>query len=141
MNRKLAEEDRRRIHDMLSHGFTHAEIAEELNVCTRTIDREAAWWRAHTADIRVLYRDGRHVLTSIRIGEALEDVDVSGAMAEAERAAKELEALDVSGILEGIDMSEIMREAEASRFIDIPGMMAEIEDAVPTSSLCHDDMI
>lgn len=172
MNLKLTQADRRTIHDMLFHGHTHAEIAEAFHVCTRTIDREAAWWLDHTVTVRTVRIDGGFPKVTVRVGKALHDVDAEEVKAEAirealaagsspmfsedvEQAMKEIEALDPFEILEGIDMAELMEQAElaakeleacpmpeiaeASLDMDMPELDAEIEAMLSTLSLCHDD--
>lgn len=89
MNRKLTEADRKEIRRMLG-TLTHAEIARRFGVCSRTIDREAAWYRAHTATVYARFVDGVLVSASFRVGEALEGVDAGELLRIAEESARSM---------------------------------------------------
>lgn len=112
MNQKLTEDDRRRIRDMLTDGEAREDIAEAFGVCKRTIDREAAWLRAHSITIRTIPMIAGGHITSMRVGEA---VDMGGdelreLTEEAERFAAQFETEEFK--------AEIAKlEAEAERFM------------------------
>ena len=89
MNRKLTEADRKEIRRMLG-TLTHAEIARRFGVCSRTIDREAAWHRAHTATVYARFVGGVLVSASFRVGEALEGVDAGELLRIAEASARSM---------------------------------------------------
>jgi len=90
MNAKLTEEGRQLIHRMLD-TMSHEEIAERMGVCARTIDREAAYWEAHTVTIKTIKADGRPIASSVRVGEEVRGTPIEEAVALAERIAAELE--------------------------------------------------
>ena len=57
---------------MLDDGEAHEDIAKNFSVCTRTIDREAAWLRAHSITIRTVPMIAGGCITSMRVGEAVD---------------------------------------------------------------------
>ena len=112
MNCKLTEDDRRRIRDMLTDGEAREDIAEAFGVSKRTIDREAAWLRAHSVTIRTIPMIAGGHITSMRVGEA---ADMGGdelreLTEEADRFAAQFETEEFK--------AEIAKlEAEAERFM------------------------
>ena len=96
MNRKLDDMDRDIIHEMLSEGKSHKEIAEAFRVSERTIDREAAKWKASQIVIRTkLLADGQ-VWQSVEIGEAVEDVDMDRLEESAREEAEWIRNLNIN---------------------------------------------
>ncbi|MBR4685807.1 MAG: helix-turn-helix domain-containing protein [Candidatus Methanomethylophilaceae archaeon] len=108
MYQKLREADRRRIHTMLSDGMTHAEIAQAMKVCVKTIDREAVRWKARMVTVRTEAADGgRHVVSSVRVGADVKGADLDEILEDASRMVSELEAMSFE-----ISEEEIARATE-----------------------------
>jgi hypothetical protein len=118
MYQKLREADRRRIHAMLDDGMTHAEIARAMRVCVKTIDREAARWRARTVTVRAEAVDGgRPIVSSMTVGSEVRAESLAGIIEEALRVAAELEAMSFEVPLD--ELEEAIEEAEqAARKLD-----------------------
>lgn len=111
MNQKLRETDRRRIHAMLFDGMPHAEIAQAMGVCVKTIDREAVRWRARTITVRTEAVDGgSHIVSSVSVGSEVRGADIDGIMEEARRIASELDGMSFEVSKE--DMEKATEEAE-----------------------------
>lgn len=115
---------------MLWDGETHEDIARKSGVCTRTIDREAAFWDAHTATVTaaigasVFPPSTKGRVQSVRIGEAVGG-NPEAIAAEAERIAS---GLMTDGLLAEIREAEaealrIMSEAEP----EVSRIMAAID--------------
>ena len=135
MNCKLTQADREQIRSMLG-SWTHEEIARRFGVCTRTVDREAAWLEAHSVTFRkASLLSGGHI-TGIRIGEAVqvtdaelqrmrEDADRMFDYMQSEEFKREMAAIEAEAdrFIAQADTEEFKREmaaieAEASRIMD-----------------------
>ena len=134
MNRKLSAEDRKAIRKLFG-SLTHEEIAEAFGVSTRTIDREAAWLRAHTVTIRTIpiMAGGRIVSVSAgasvdpgELRQICEDAERMIAEYDTEQFREELRKIEEEGnrILSEIEAVEIaLRESRISndvRSVGIP---------------------
>ena len=95
---KLSEGDRRKIRGLLWDGEPREDIAQTFGVCTRTIDREAAYWEAHTVTV-----SAKGGAACVRVGEAIQG-DSNEIAAEAQRIASELMTSE---------LMDQVREAEA----------------------------
>jgi len=130
MNQKLSDEDRKEIQGMLFDGYSHAEIAEHFNVCTRTIDREAEYWRDHTITIRAVGTLMGPPIVAVRVGKDVHGVDLDELKAEGLRMARELEDMPVPSFEDLLpsddDLAAIDRMLEAWRQ-DMPKLNMELE--------------
>lgn len=124
MNQKLTEDDRRRIRDMLTDGEAREDIAEAFGVCKRTIDREAAWLRAHSVTVRTIPMIAGGSITSVRIGEAV-DIgadELRELTEEADRLAAQFETEEFKAEIAKLEAEaeRFMKQLEASQ-IDLRG--------------------
>ena len=97
---------------MLTDGEAREDIAKRFSVCTRTIDREAAWLRAHSITIRTVPMIAGGCITSMRVGEA---VDMGGD--ELRELREEAERMAASFDTEEFRAEMARIEAEAERVI------------------------
>ena len=109
---------------MLTDGEAREDIAEAFGVCKRTIDREAAWLRAHSVTIRTIPMIAGGSITSVRIGEAA-DIgadELRELTEEADRFAAQFETEEFKAEIAKLEAEaeRFMKQLEASQ-IDLRG--------------------
>ena len=127
MNRKLSAEDRKAIRKLFG-SLTHEEIAEAFGVSTRTIDREAAWLRAHTVTIRTIPIMAGGRIVSVSAGASVDPGELRQICEDAERMIAQFDTPEFREELRKI-------EEEGNRIIE---EMEPVEIALRESRISND---